>query len=678
MRRLPVPGSIALLGVLLVGCLPGKYPSRWDFDGDGYPNDEDCEPADPEIHPGADDPVGDAIDQDCDGLDGSDADDDGSVDSVDCDDEDSTVYPGAPDPWGDGVDQDCDDCPEGSPDDAGDGIDRDCDGYAVNTDVPAELQDCDDGDAAVHPGAPELCDGADTDCSGTVDDLWECDPGNCGEGTWGWLPLDSTTVFVDASAAAGGDGTETSPFTRVQDGLDAAASSGDERIVVAAGTYAENLVLGAEHDGLHLAGRCADLVILDGSGGESFDAGILAVGTLGDERWELSGLTVSGAPFGGVRLERGTLEVSHTTVDDNELAGIVSQWVSSELMLDHVEVSDTLADPNENYGYGLWGLEGARIEAAGCLLENNTSQGLVAFDSGTTVQLVDSVIRDTRPSPSGSDGYGVAVTEGAALDATGSLIEGNTGVGLWADGIGTDVSLSSCTLVGTHRPSDRSVALGIEATGNASVTAEALAVSGTEGPGLYVASDANVICTSCDLDDNTFAGAVVQGGDLTLAQSSITGTVADASEGGGVALYCDATLGESATQASDSTFADHEVASIWLDGPGTFYLLSNAIEGGVGEGAGAGDGLVATDGVEYLALASNEFHDASRAGILLDGSTAQLSNNTFTNNTTDLVWQRCDGLAEPSGHGDVPVYDDRCGEAELPVRSLEFDLALGE
>jgi YD repeat-containing protein len=32
--------------------------------------------------------------------------------------------------------------------------------------------DCDDRDSSVHPGAPELCDGKDNDCNGTVDDGW--------------------------------------------------------------------------------------------------------------------------------------------------------------------------------------------------------------------------------------------------------------------------------------------------------------------------------------------------------------------------------------------------------------------------------------------------------------------------------------------------------------------------
>lgn len=45
-------------------------------------------------------------------------------------------------------------------------VDRDGDG--------AGCMDCDDADPAVHPGAAELCDGRDNDCSGVADDAAEC------------------------------------------------------------------------------------------------------------------------------------------------------------------------------------------------------------------------------------------------------------------------------------------------------------------------------------------------------------------------------------------------------------------------------------------------------------------------------------------------------------------------
>jgi len=53
----------------LVGCTDQSY--RFDFDQDGWEDHQDCAPEDPDIHPEADDPAGDGVDQDCDGADGT-------------------------------------------------------------------------------------------------------------------------------------------------------------------------------------------------------------------------------------------------------------------------------------------------------------------------------------------------------------------------------------------------------------------------------------------------------------------------------------------------------------------------------------------------------------------------------------------------------------------------------
>ncbi len=187
-----------------------------DVDGDGWPaaevGGEDCDDGDPTVNPYADE-ICNGVDDDCDGLtdgaddsltDGADwcADADGDsygdagslshdcsqpsgyvADCSDCDDGDAAVNPDATE-LSNGADDDCDGLTDGQDGDLADGtdwcLDADGDGYgdAGSTSYQcsqpagyaADCSDCDDGDAAVNPGATELADdGVDNDCNGWTD-----------------------------------------------------------------------------------------------------------------------------------------------------------------------------------------------------------------------------------------------------------------------------------------------------------------------------------------------------------------------------------------------------------------------------------------------------------------------------------------------------------------------------
>ncbi len=175
--------------------------SDFDADDDGvatldWPDEsgvygDDCDDTDGDIYPAASDAWYDGIDSDCGGDSDYDADGDGFDSSddlsagTDCDDSRSLVNPDATELCATSYDDDCDGAL-----DLEDAIgcltwfrDGDGDGYGtVNSECWCEEQtatgydstrddDCSDGNAAVNPGATEICDASDTDedCDGSAD-----------------------------------------------------------------------------------------------------------------------------------------------------------------------------------------------------------------------------------------------------------------------------------------------------------------------------------------------------------------------------------------------------------------------------------------------------------------------------------------------------------------------------
>jgi len=239
-----------------------------DGDGDGFGDDAsaltactapeahvadggDCDDTDAAVNPDAAE-LCNTLDDDCDGL--IDDDDDSVTDQTvwyldsdsdgygttaysvtacdepsgfadnadDCDDGDSGTWPGANESC-DGDDNDCDSAVDENASDAGVWYaDADGDGYGdvdspsasceAGSNTVADATDCDDGDSSVHPGATELCNGADDDCDTLVDDD---DPDVADASTWyadadsdGFGDPAAPTVACDAPSKTVADDTD--------------------------------------------------------------------------------------------------------------------------------------------------------------------------------------------------------------------------------------------------------------------------------------------------------------------------------------------------------------------------------------------------------------------------------------------------------------------------------------
>ena len=126
----------------------------------------DCDDNDSAIHPDASETSCDGVDNDCDPatLDEFDSDTDGVGSCSDCDDNEAEVFPGNPEIC-DGLDNDC-----ANGVDDGLSTDADGDGFYATGSCQTPGGDCQDGDPAINPGvAEDQCDGVDNNCDGQVD-----------------------------------------------------------------------------------------------------------------------------------------------------------------------------------------------------------------------------------------------------------------------------------------------------------------------------------------------------------------------------------------------------------------------------------------------------------------------------------------------------------------------------
>lgn len=192
-----------------------------DADADGVCVDEDCDDDDSTAGAAStwyDDADGDGYGDPASSTQDCSQPDDAVTDDTDCDDGDADVNPAAAEVCdGDDADEDCDGLADDADDDATATTtwytDADGDGYGDNGTARAACEalgdevelagDCDDGDAEVWPGAPEvLDDGVDQDCDGQDSTADEEDEGKGSCSTAGSAPRSLALLALGLLGAA--------------------------------------------------------------------------------------------------------------------------------------------------------------------------------------------------------------------------------------------------------------------------------------------------------------------------------------------------------------------------------------------------------------------------------------------------------------------------------------------
>jgi hypothetical protein len=412
----------------------------------------------------------------------------------------------------------------------------------------------------------------------------------CGTGTWGDIPIEADTQFVDANYIGLNDGSQAHPFTTI--GQAVAAANQGALIAIAAGTYAEYVVT---PNAVRIWGRCPDLV-------------------------EVVGVEPTQAAFNVWHDESSGVEIHDLAISGGGDAVSVSG--ARDVLVDRVWIHDTTAEGI----YAANDFGATHVTVRRSLIERATNDG--AFAGGVAIDIEYSSIRDTRVSAGDpSTGRGVNAQPGnggerAKLRIASSRIDASTDSGVFVSG--SDATIEGTVVHGTLAAAN---ARGI----GAGIHVQRSVLNGERASARVVGSY---------VSDNHAFGVSVANSDADLETVVVRDTQSDDGAGAGISVSAYPYLEERGRLTVRSSFlVANRSMGIAVDGSDA------TIEGVLIRGTGQKVDVLDSVGIavanyarlrSVAEIASCVIEAAHNAGIVIVGSDAQIR-ATAVRDTTALA-----------------------------------------
>jgi hypothetical protein len=429
------------------------------------------------------------------------------------------------------------------------------------------------------------------------------------------------SLHVDAAAAAGGDGSATSPFQKIGDAI--AIAPVDAVIAVRPGKYAETVVV---RKPLSIVGACAEKVAIEGALEIRTTAKVSGVAVSGpdlailvrDGVAELDQIWVHDSARMGISVDGPTkktasVHVTRSLIESVSLAGVAAFGATAT-----VEKS-VIRDIRISGGQGGGGVlaqffngTAPTVIVKGSLIEKTHEVGVGI--AGGSLEVIDSLIRNVDPMANGTVGNGVL----AAYDKTSSTVSklrvaATTIIHTHEIGIALnrgEGSIEATSIIDVlPRPKEGKYGVGIQAEPTATLNVRDSLITGTNHIGIgYFGATGRVESTIVRQTGAT--GIAIADADAARSLVHIERTIVRENKIGGVIVA-----------ASDLTLIDSIVAG------------TRANDGRFGDGVVA---VANTVGASSIVAKSVWVKDNARAGFAMFGGTLRLSSSSLSCNGFDL------------------------------------------